>query len=69
MTLLKGNKDEKKRRRQVKVEKNNRQTNKYGDIGHLLRLTECELVRNSLINILHLSSTKRCALRPVLNGS
>ena len=55
MTLLRGNKDEKKRRRQVKVEKNNRQTNKYGDIGHLLRLTECELVRNSL--------------RPVLNGS
>lgn len=67
MTLLRGNKEEKNMRREVKVEKNNRQTNKYGDLEHLVRLTECELVRNSRIDILHLSSTKWCALRPVLN--
>lgn len=67
MSLLRGNKVEKNMRRQVKVEKNNRQTNKYGDLEHLVHLTECELVRNSRIDILHLSSTKRCALRPVLN--
>lgn len=66
MTLLRGNKEEKNMRRQVKVQKNNRQTNKSGDLEHFLRLTECELVRNSRIDILHLSSTKRCALRPVL---
>lgn len=66
MTLLRGNKEKKNMRRQVKVQKNNRQTNKYGDLEHFLRLTECELVRNSRIDILHLSSTKRCALRPVL---
>ena len=66
MTLLRGNKEEKNMRRQVKVQKNNRQTNKSGDLEHFPRLTECELVRNSRIDILHLSSTKRCALRPVL---
>ena len=40
MTLLSGNKEEKNMRGQVKVKKNNRQTNKYGDSEHLLRLTE-----------------------------
>ena len=34
------NKEEKNMRGQVKVKKNNRQTNKYGDSEHLLRLTE-----------------------------
>ena len=67
MTLLRGNKEEKKHEKTSKGRKKQQTNKQVWDLEHLLRLTECELVRNSRIDILYLSSTKRCALRPVLN--
>lgn len=40
MTFLRGNKEEKNMRRQVKVEKKQQTNKQVGDSEHLLRLTE-----------------------------